>query len=145
MICIRKGYVKEVEWLIEAGADVNAQDNDNRTPLHNAVRFGARKIVELLIKNGANVNAQTKQQMTPLHMIGLIGNSDNQYAIAEILLNNGADVNLKNWHDKTPLDLIYNKKSKFMIDFFFQFISLNQLFPFFFVVEQLFESKKTTN
>ena len=117
-----------MEWLIKAGADVNAQGIDDWTPLHLAVS-GTPKIVEMLIKNGANVNAQNKKHNTPLHLIASKDNSDKQYAITEILLNNGADVNLKNAEDKTPLDLATNERSKFMIVFFIR-ISLNQLFSY---------------
>ena len=133
MICIQKGNEKVVEWLIKAGADVNATDYGNWTPLHYAVKvFSGSKIVEMLIKNGANVNAQDKQQNTPLHeVISIDTASDKQYAIAEILLNNGADISLKNAQDKTPLDLAQNEKSKSMIAVFSKSFHLINFFHFF--------------
>lgn len=43
--------------LIQSGADVNAMDNLQQTPLQRAVAHDEDKIVDLLIQNGANVNA----------------------------------------------------------------------------------------
>ena len=120
-----------MELLISSGADVNAKDKHNSTPLHAAVIFGTPKMVEMLIANGANVNAQQNYHTTPLHIIATLGYSDDlsdrENVIAKLLIDNGADVNLKNWQDKTPLDLAIenvvtigaSNKSKFIIVFFF--------------------------
>ena len=54
-----KGNIEAVKWHLDAGADVNAQDNDIRwTPLHVAAAFGHKEIAELLIAKGADVNAK---------------------------------------------------------------------------------------
>eukprot|EP00056_Hartaetosiga_gracilis_P006387 m.96273 g.96273 ORF g.96273 m.96273 type:complete len:65 (+) comp12459_c0_seq13:1161-1355(+) len=50
--------------LLAKGADVNAADNSNVTPLATAVSNGHVNIVKQLIANGANVNAQTKVNKT---------------------------------------------------------------------------------
>jgi ankyrin repeat protein len=47
-----------VELLLEAGADVNAQDGEYGTALHAASFRGREQIVKLLLKAGADVNAQ---------------------------------------------------------------------------------------
>ena len=61
-----KGNIEAVKWHLDAGADVNAQDNDIRwTPLHVAAAFGRKEIAELLLANGADVNAKSKRG-TPL-------------------------------------------------------------------------------
>ena len=48
------------------GADVNAKDKYEWTPLHRAASEGHRDIVELLIAKGADVNAKDWDDETPL-------------------------------------------------------------------------------
>ena len=56
-----KGNIEAVKQHLDAGADVNAQDNDIRwTPLHVAAAFGHKEIVELLIAKDADVNAKSE-------------------------------------------------------------------------------------
>ena len=65
-----------VDVLIEAGADVNAVSNVNRsTPLHDAVQtirayrsVEGLRVVRALIENGANVNAKTTAGETALEI-----------------------------------------------------------------------------
>ncbi len=59
------GFKDIVELLIAKGADVNAKDNWDWTPLHSAV-YGHKEIVELLIAKGADVNAGDGAGRTPL-------------------------------------------------------------------------------
>ena len=117
------------EALIKAGADVNAKNNDNETPLH--VTNNAQ-IAEALIKYGADVNAKNKNDSTPLHKavhkqkldlveiliknnavldyqdlpngdtplhLAVYSNNEN---IVKALLNVGANINLINNEKKTP-------------------------------------------
>lgn len=56
-----------VEILIQNGANVNAVDSMDLSPLHYAVRSGQEVAAEVLIRNGANVNAMDKDFLTPLH------------------------------------------------------------------------------
>ena len=53
---------------LAAGADVNAKDEDGRTPLLNALS-GPKEIIELLIAKGADVNAQDDVGFTPLDRV----------------------------------------------------------------------------
>ena len=61
------GHQEVVQALIAAGANVNQQDNNGRTPLHWAAYNGHQAIVQALIDAGANVNQQNYDGRTPLH------------------------------------------------------------------------------
>ena len=53
-----KGDQTSVQSLIDTGANVNAKDNDGRTPLHRAAYKGHDNIAKLLLKNKADENAK---------------------------------------------------------------------------------------
>lgn len=63
------GYnnLEVAEFLLEHGADVNAQDKGGLIPLHNASSYGHLDIAALLIKFSTVVNATDKWGFTPLH------------------------------------------------------------------------------
>lgn len=101
--------------LIKKGADVNIEDNEGSTPLHNASEARDRfvsdevddngeffKVVALLIQKGAKINSLNSKGLTPLHQAAFTGD----YKIIELLLTNGADPNIKNKNGETPLDLL---------------------------------------
>ncbi len=96
---IRKDNKEIVELLINHGADVNAKDDDDRTPLHNAVWAENKEIVELLINHDADVNAKDDRDYTPLHSAVSRENKE----VLKLLINHGADVNAKNKKGYTPL------------------------------------------
>ena len=54
------------ELLIAKGADVNAKDEVESTPLHTAALNGHMETPELLIAKGAEVNANYEDGGTPL-------------------------------------------------------------------------------
>ena len=62
--------------LIEGGAEVDARDDYNLTPLHSGTfsprSWGAN--VRLLIAAGADPNARSADTLTPLHMAALVWN-----------------------------------------------------------------------
>ncbi len=61
-----RGNIKAVKEYLAAGADVNAKDWGEWTPLHYAARHGHKEIAELLIDKGADVDAKADNVITPL-------------------------------------------------------------------------------
>ena len=51
--------LEKIRYLLELGADVNAQTKDLRTPLHYAANSGNRLACELLVEAGADIQAKT--------------------------------------------------------------------------------------
>jgi len=81
--------------LIKKGADVNAYDNDDWTPLHFAARYSTTlELTDLLIKKGANVNARANHDnyKTPLDVAAYQEYGDE---IALLLMENGATGEIK--------------------------------------------------
>lgn len=69
LVSFSAGYnnYEVAEFLLEMGADVNAQDKGGLIPLHNASSYGHLDIAALLLKHNTIVNATDKWGFTPLH------------------------------------------------------------------------------
>ena len=63
---VNNGNVEAVKQHLAAGADVNAKDDSNITPLLWAINNSHEEIVELLISKGADVNFKDIAGQTPL-------------------------------------------------------------------------------
>ncbi|XP_047128184.1 poly [ADP-ribose] polymerase tankyrase-2 isoform X1 [Hydra vulgaris] len=94
-------HVEVAEYLLEFGADVNAQDKGGLIPLHNASSYGHVDIAALLIKYKADVNATDRWLFTPLHEAAQKGRTQ----LCALLLTHGANANMKNQEGQTPIDL----------------------------------------
>lgn len=58
-----------IQSLLAAGADPNALNAANRTPLHEAASIGHPTFVRALINGGANVNVRDRDGNTPLMIV----------------------------------------------------------------------------
>jgi hypothetical protein len=84
--------------LLELGADIQATDNDENTPLHIAARFHHPDTVQTLVAHGADIHAENDMGHTPLQeplSACRNGNITQAAAIASILLTAGAAVTPK--------------------------------------------------
>ncbi|KAF2349375.1 Poly(ADP-ribose) polymerase catalytic domain, partial [Trinorchestia longiramus] len=89
------------EYLLQKGANVNAQDKGGLIPLHNASSYGHMDLASLLIRYETNVNATDRWGYTPLHEAAQKGRTH----LSALLLAHGADPFMRNQEGQTPLDL----------------------------------------
>lgn len=122
MSAIKKNNLKEVEYLIANGADVNAIQGHNyrklkkfgETALHIAAEKGHTEIVELLLDNYAYVNVADKYRSTALHVAAKGGHKE----VVELLLDKGANFNATNKNGKTSLELAAKIKRVDIVELF---------------------------
>ena len=94
LLCIwllDNGKLDCVKALIEAGADLNAKENDGWTALHLAACNGKLDCVKALIEAGADLNAKDNDGWTALHLAARYGKLD----CVKALIEAGADLNAK--------------------------------------------------
>jgi len=99
MIAAAEGYTSEVHRLIKLGAEVDATDLDNITPLIYAVANNNLTTVKALLDHRADTEIMTNQGESALH----IAAKDNRVEIAEELIRADANINLKDRYGATPL------------------------------------------
>jgi hypothetical protein len=107
----KKGNSEIVRKLINAGAQVNAQDGMGKTVLMHAAQCNHVQTVEVLLNANADVNACDKEGKTPLMVTS-------SKEIAKALLDRGADVNAKDNQDQTALFYAITIKSKELVELF---------------------------
>jgi len=62
-----------IQALLNAGANVNTQDNRLLTPLHLTASFSTSKVNQVLLDAGTDVNANDNAGFTPRHSAAFLG------------------------------------------------------------------------
>ena len=88
-----------MDWLITQGADINAKDEYERTPLHYHAQVNNVEKVALLLERGADINVKDEYDRTPLYYHAQVNNVEK----VALLLEKGADIESKAAYDETPL------------------------------------------
>jgi ankyrin repeat protein len=97
-VAARRGHVEIARVLLRHGANTEARDNDNFSPLDLVVEEGHVELAQVLLEYGADANPQDNPRYTPLYLVSLAG----QPAAAQVLLSHGADVTAQ-CDTQTPL------------------------------------------
>ncbi|MBD0391596.1 ankyrin repeat domain-containing protein [Wolbachia endosymbiont of Pentalonia nigronervosa] len=97
----RCGHKEAVEFLLTAGANVNAKNKDNETPLYYASKHYYVEVANILLEKGADASIVSTYGYTPLHFWSFRGDVD----MVKAVLAAGADTNIsaKNKYNETPL------------------------------------------
>ena len=87
-----------MDWLITQGADINARDEYERTPLHYHAQVNNVEKVALLLEKGADIESKAAYDETPLFGAGY------HPEVTALLIAKGADVKAKNDMKHTPME-----------------------------------------
>ncbi|TQD91516.1 hypothetical protein C1H46_022914 [Malus baccata] len=99
LMAARRGDLKNVELLLQNGADINCCDQYGLTALHAAAIKGHKDVARVLIRFGSDLESQDGEGHAPLHM-AVVGGS---LETVKILVHGGANVNAKSNGGATPL------------------------------------------
>ncbi|XP_066915935.1 transient receptor potential cation channel subfamily A member 1-like isoform X2 [Clytia hemisphaerica] len=80
-------------------ANVDVQNNEQKTPLHMACLHGHVKSVTKLLEHQADVNCQCSSKITPMHLAAIYGRDD----VIKILVKYGSKLNKRDTFHMTPL------------------------------------------
>ena len=108
-----KRQVAMIRLLLEAGADIQAQDKNGATPLHRAVRTRCAEAVKYLLDAGADTTVRNKPGSTAFHLAvqntGRGGSGAEmakaaQRAIIRMFVERGVSTGLKDARGKSVLE-----------------------------------------
>jgi len=111
--CSVKEIRQVIDLLLDYGADINAKNEFNHTPLQNMIINGYIDFVKLFIDYNADVNKKGNNGYSSLHFLA---GSDvprcekNRIDIANLLLTKNINLNILDYNDETAYDIAVRKK-----------------------------------
>ncbi|KAF7819257.1 ankyrin repeat and protein kinase domain-containing protein 1-like [Senna tora] len=100
-VAARKGEVRTIQKLLEAGAAINGKDQHGWTALHRAAFKGRIDVVRALVEKGVDVDAKDEDGYTALHCAAESGHAD----VTEMLVKKGGDVEARTNKGVTALQI----------------------------------------
>ena len=95
------GLADVAQWLLDIGADANAQVDGRRTPLYFAAMNGHLEPVQILLSHGVDVDTVLTDNYTLLHKASSGGHT----RLVQLLIEHGVDVHVRDESQLTPLHL----------------------------------------
>ncbi len=98
---------EEALLLLEHGANANALDNSNCTPLHRVSEIDCLGAARVLLEHGADANARDIRGATPLHLasdpeLWLYERNHGYKDVIRLLLQYGSDIHARDDSGQTP-------------------------------------------
>jgi len=100
-VALHRRHMNVAQLLLEHGADADARDDDEYTPLLWASLEEDLELVRFLFKHGVDAEARDKRDFTALERAAKRGNVE----LARILLEHGANVDSQDMERRSPLYL----------------------------------------
>ncbi|KAL2801339.1 ankyrin repeat-containing domain protein [Aspergillus keveii] len=100
----RHGFFDMIQFFLDLGILVDAQDIDGKSPLFLAIEGQHHSSVALLLSRGASVSIRDGAGFNPLHW-ACMQQATSAASIIRLLLDHGADPNERSGTNKTPLHL----------------------------------------
>ena len=107
---------KILRLLIDSGANIHIESNDNYSPLWIATLNGNYNLVELLLDSGADVESFDGDGLTPLAIAAEAGKP----RTAELLWKYGADIEAQDNEGNTPLMMAAKNGYEDIVEFFLE-------------------------
>ena len=86
------GMENSTQCLLDLGADINARNDDDWTPLFHAVSHGDSEFARMLLEHGAAIEARSVFGSTTLHASDARGRNSSRAITTGV--SYGADVNV---------------------------------------------------
>ncbi|XP_029651673.1 E3 ubiquitin-protein ligase MIB2-like isoform X2 [Octopus sinensis] len=112
-VASHQGHKDIVIMLLDAGANLELQDEDGDTALHYSAFGNQPEVMELLLLKGANINAFNKGGCSTLHVA-----VNKQFVkCVRVLLKHSTPVNIQDAYGDTALHDAIGKENRQIIDF----------------------------
>jgi len=106
-IAAYEGHFQAVNLLLALGADPNARDKNEWTPLHSAASGDRTEnhliCMEMILRKGGDPNAVTNSQASVLHYLVRCPYSEKLMSLLQLLVDKGGNIDPREEYGETPL------------------------------------------
>ena len=95
-----------VDALVDAGANIEARDSEDDTPLNYFAQYHAIEPMRALVSRGADINTQNQNGDSPLHFAARAAGDKGAADLIDFLLKSGAEESMVNRNNEAPSDVV---------------------------------------